>query len=186
MADHIDVTDLPDALIITNVDVSVFVDDKSKSEFESVFLEYDGDAQFLYLRNFHRARVNFSCPERAAKARIHQHETHVCGSKIKCYFAQLKESPTNDSPHLHPPKPDKQFLISPPASPPVGWEQMPESNPVINYDLLAAMAQLAPGQAHELHPATEDQPGIVVHICEDPKGYKEQNIVQTKCPDRST
>ncbi|ESO85781.1 hypothetical protein LOTGIDRAFT_204598 [Lottia gigantea] len=181
-----DVTDLPDSLIITNVDASVFVDLNAKSEFESVFLEYDETAQFLYLRNFHRARVNFSSPERAAKARIHQHETLINGSRIKCYFTQLKDSPQNDSPHLHPPKPEKQFLISPPASPPVGWEPIPESHPVINYDLISAVAQLAPGESHELHPPSDTQPGIVVHICEDPKGYKAKKIEQTKRPDGSS
>lgn len=45
------------------------------------------------------------------------------------------------------------------------------------------------GQAHELHPQSENQPGIIVHICEEPAeiyGQKSLKIPQTKCPERRT
>jgi hypothetical protein len=48
-------------------------------------------------------------------------------------------------PHLKLPPLTKQFLISPPASPPLDWEPVHEAEPVINFDLLHAMASLAPG-----------------------------------------
>lgn len=37
----------------------------------------------------------------------------------------------------------------------------------LNYDLINKLAQLAPGEAHELHPPSDEHPAIVVHICED-------------------
>lgn len=45
---------------------------------------------------------------------------------------------------------EKQFLISPPASPPVGWEQAKESEPVVNFELLSRLASLATGTDRNL------------------------------------
>ena len=52
----------------------------------------------------------------------------------------------------------------------------------MNVDLLSALANLTPGAAHELHPQSESQPGIVVHICgeddSDDNGWKPKNKIQ--------
>lgn len=179
----LDSTDLPNVLIVTNVADAVFEDEEAKDEFEAVFCMYNPEASFSYLKSFRRVRVTYESPLDAVHARIQLHETELQGKTVKVYFSQPQENPASNSPHLHPPKPDKQFLISPPASPPVGWEPIPEAEPVINYDLLAAIATLAPGQAHELHPQSDNHPGIVVHICEDPDGYNEgPKISQTRRP----
>ncbi|XP_069102085.1 calcipressin-2-like [Argopecten irradians] len=184
--------DLPDTVIVTNIEDSVFTDSDTQKQFQDVFRYFDESATFNFLKSFRRVRVNFSHPEYAVKAKLSLHEMEVCGSCIKCYMGQLRDkSRDNDDPHLQPPAPTKQFLISPPASPPVGWEPVTESEPIINYDLLAAMANLAPGEAHELHPQTDSQPGIIVHICEnegpvDLYGDKCPKLPQTRCPERRT
>lgn len=67
------------------------------------------------------------------------------------------------------PKLTKQFLISPPASPPTDWEPVHEGAPVIDVQLISAIANLVPGKVHEIHPGNENQPGIFVEVCEEPK-----------------
>lgn len=179
--------EMPSVLIATNVHLSVFEDPIQKEEFEEVFRRFDSRCTFQYLKSFCRARIIFPDFGTAAKARIRLHATELCGSTIKCYFAQPVEMPKDNAGHLLPPAPIKQFLISPPSSPPVGWEPVHEAEPVINYDLLSAIANLAPGESHELHPASESQPGIVVHICEDVQGFDNlPKIPKTQCPERAT
>lgn len=96
---------------------------------------------------------------------------------------------------MQPPAPYKQFLISPPASPPAGWQPHEEGEPIVSHDLLAALANLMPGESHELHPPSTDQPGIVIHTAkvkdengddiDDTDAQTPQRIIQTKCPERA-
>jgi len=171
-------------LIITNVADVVFTSTEAKSDFESMFRRFDQDAQLQYLKTFHRARVSFSNVSSATDAHTELDRLEVMGEKIRCYYAQ---APVGQSVHEHlkPPPPAKQYLISPPASPPPDWEVIPERTPAINYDLIAAIAAMGPGKSYEVHSGSATQPSIVVHVSDDPEGYADRptKIEQTRRPD---
>ncbi|XP_038059811.1 calcipressin-1-like [Patiria miniata] len=177
--------DLPRALIATNIPDDVFCDEVKKKAFEDLFCAFGENVHFVYLPSFQRVRVGYDTPEQVVHARIGMHQKQICGQQIKLFFLQPVKFNSSSS-SLEPPKPTKQYLLSPPCSPPVGWEQPKESHPVIDYDVLAALANLAPGEAHELHAADNNKPGIFVHPCEDPppKGPK-MKIEHTRRPEPS-
>ena len=54
-----------------------------------MFRVFDEDASFQYLKCFRRVRVNYILPDAAVKARIHLHETQICGQVSKCFFVQV-------------------------------------------------------------------------------------------------
>jgi calcipressin-2 len=181
--------DLPTSLIVTNIQSDVFVNDDMKKEMEELFREFSPHVTFHWLKSFRRLRVNYENAITAASARIQLHQFDFNNSQINCYFAQPVTPVSNVNLKL--PAPYKNYLISPPSSPPAGWEQCHESEPIVNYDLLAALENLTPGETHEVHPPTCNQPGIVVHTAKIPEeaeleldaGQKNLRIVQTRRPE---
>ncbi|XP_008553119.1 protein sarah [Microplitis demolitor] len=177
--------DLPTSVIVTNVDPRVFKSNELKAEIEELFKQFGENATFQYFKSFRRMRVNYKSPSAAAHARIQLHQAKFGDTNINCYFAQPVTPIDLEDQHLHPPALTKQFLISPPASPPVGWEPRPEDEPLVNHDLLAAIANLSPGESHELHPGGSGQPGIIVHVCENAATNPPNRapIQHTRCPE---
>jgi calcipressin-2 len=165
--------ELPRCIIVTNVDSSVFDTIDIKANFEAMFRAYESNITFHYLRSFRRVRVDFEAHLAASRAKLELDGTPLGDNVIHCYFLQILSPCTDEDVYLHVPPLEKQFLISPPASPPVGWEQPKEDKPVVDYDLLTAMASLSPGENHELHPAKQvtllgksiSTPSIVVQVC---------------------
>ncbi|XP_055608747.1 protein sarah [Uranotaenia lowii] len=197
--------DLPTSIIVTNIHSEVFTSDELKARMEELFKTFSENATFQWLKSFRRLRVNYDTAIAAANARIQLHQYPFGRSVINCYLAQPVTPVSN--PNLKPPAPVKQYLISPPASPPAGWEPIEENEPLVNHDLLAALATLTPGEIHEIHPPTEDQPGILLHTAhmgaadsvdkssggssfeeDDTDGsggaLRKGKIVQTRCPER--
>lgn len=197
-ADSDSFDDLPTSLIVTNIHSDVFADDQQREEIENLFKFFSPTVKFQWFRSFRRLRVNFDSAVATANARLQLHQYQCGKSKITCYFAQPVTPVTNK--YLKPPKPFKQFLISPPPSPPAGWEPRAEGEPLVNHDLLAALANLTPGESHELHPQSTEHPGIIIHTAKvhadvetemdddsDMGGQASLKgvIVQTRCPERS-
>lgn len=163
-------------IIVTNVDSSIFTDDLLKSKFESLFSAYDQEVKFRYLKSFRRVRLDFSNSQAAGEARCNLNQYKLGNTEFRCYPAQLIRAGNTSSEdenignpmHLKIPKLTKQFLISPPVSPPFGWEPIEEAEPVVNsIQFLSAIANLLPGETHEIHAGNESQPGIFVQTCED-------------------
>jgi len=187
------------SLIVTNVDLVVFTDALAKAEFESRFLVFDPDISFYYIRTFRRVRIDFSCRSLASAAKGSMDAAVIGGNTIHVYWLRICAPSSAGDVFLAPPPLEKQFLISPPCSPPVGWEQPREGGPVVDYDLLAAVAQLGPGDNHELQPSKSvticgqelTAPSIVVQVCKgggvgDGRRGQVGKIVQTRRPDRQS
>uniref|UniRef100_A0A8C7X304 Regulator of calcineurin 1 n=1 Tax=Oryzias sinensis TaxID=183150 RepID=A0A8C7X304_9TELE len=184
-------------LVASVTNQEVFLCHEARASFELLFRSFDPEVKFQYFKSFRRVRISFSDALAAAEARLRLHKTDFRGREMRLYFAQ---SVHIGSPSLEPPKPEKQFLISPPASPPVGWRQSEDAMPVINYDLLCAISKLGPGEKYELHTATPTTPSVVVHVCDDDHGDSSTpedsdqdetsrparpKIIQTRRPDYS-
>ncbi|XP_065177222.1 calcipressin-3-like [Sycon ciliatum] len=82
-------------------------------------------------------------------------------------IVEIVEEPQRSSTYgqyLEPPKPHRLMLISPPSSPPIGWTSFEEDGPVINYELIAALASMGNEDEAEveLYPGSDAAPKLVV------------------------
>lgn len=201
------------SLIVTNVDPALFGEEAIRQAFESLFLNYDKNLTFTYLKSFKRVRIDVDDENLAQTIQANLDRKQFYRTHFRCYLLQKsknltslykksdqKQRESSDDANFHHnddlvsfyddgshrmegdencqsnyltiPKLTKQFLISPPASPPVGWEPVHEGSPVMDVQLISAIANLVPGKLHEIHQGNESQPGIFVEVCEDPRYAK--------------
>ena len=96
------------------------------------------------LKSFRRIVTSFFDADSAIRIRQKLDGETIMGCRIRVYFG--RDTPLNPSDqHLPLPKSDKLFFISPPPSPPMGWEMQFEEAPnkvVHAEDLATALAKL--------------------------------------------
>ncbi|KAF7634386.1 hypothetical protein Mgra_00006241 [Meloidogyne graminicola] len=166
---------LPTAIIIRDVPKELFDDLEQKSNFRSLFQQITSETDSVridFLKSFQRVRVVFEKPEHATAAKLLVEHHSFNGTKMKAFFAKnikmARRVDQDEQGHLKLPPLEKQFLISPPSSPPVGWVQHAEMAPVVcNLDLMSRLASLAVEDKFEVYEGDEHQrrPSIVVTPC---------------------
>jgi len=113
------------------------------------------------LKSFRRIVVSFFDVESAIAVRQALDGEQLMGYRIRVYFGMNTPLNPTDQ-HLALPQSDRLFFISPPPSPPMGWEMRPEEAPnklVHAEDLAAALARLHANSHHDDLSPTEDRGG---------------------------
>ena len=110
------------------------------------------------LKSFRRIVVSFFDVDSAIQIRQSLDGEQLMGCRIRVYFGL--NTPLNPSDqHLALPKSDRLFFISPPPSPPMGWEMRDEGAPnklVHAEDLAVALARLHANSSHHAHSPVSD------------------------------
>lgn len=149
----LDLSDLPplvepsppsNTLIITNLLAPEIFHITTLTEIRETIDQHAKIHTWAPLKSFRRIVVSFFDTESAIQIRQTLDGEQLMGYRIRVYFGL--NTPLNPSDqHLPLPKSDKLFFISPPPSPPMGWEMKEEDAPnkiVHAEDLAAALARL--------------------------------------------
>ncbi|KAF8933692.1 Calcipressin-domain-containing protein [Dissophora ornata] len=116
-------------LIITNLEAHHF-EKETMLELKAKAESFGEVYYFAPIKSFYRVFVVYSSTFDAQQAKAQLHNTAFGGITIRVYYGQHTE--INHDPasrYLHPPELEKNWLISPPGSPPVGWTQVREDPP---------------------------------------------------------
>ncbi|QIW97119.1 hypothetical protein AMS68_002637 [Peltaster fructicola] len=149
----LDLSDLPalttptppsNTLIITNLQAPEIFTAANLENISQAINQHASIHTFCPLKSFRRIIVSFYSSEDAIAIRKVLDGESVLGSRVRVYFGAETKIDLEDQ-HLQAPKSDKLFFISPPPSPPMGWEMRNEEPPnkeVHADDLATKLAQL--------------------------------------------
>ncbi|CAG8738719.1 13601_t:CDS:2 [Dentiscutata erythropus] len=116
-------------LIIANVNQTTFIPEnleKLKSQLE----QYGSIYKLVPIKSFNRIFVTFYKTTDAKSVKEHFDKSIFLEKIIRVYFGQHTSIyETDNTRHLNVPETEKNLLISPPGSPPVGWIQSREDHP---------------------------------------------------------
>lgn len=132
-------------LIITNVGGSEFFESDQLSEFKDLISQSGAIHSWAPLKSFRRIIVSFFDVDTAMCVRQSLESLGgVSSENMKIYFGQATPVEPKES-HLNLPDAGKLFFISPPPSPPHGWQSKAEDAPnkqVVAHDLAEALRNL--------------------------------------------
>lgn len=149
----LDLSDLPalsqpsppsNTLLITNLNAPEIFTSANLESISQAINEHATIHTFAPLKSFRRIICTFYSAEDAVKIRQVLDGESVLGERIRVYFGAETKIEQGDQ-HLQAPKSDKLFFISPPPSPPMGWEMRDEEPPnkeVHAEDLATALSRL--------------------------------------------
>ncbi|EPS45074.1 hypothetical protein H072_1027 [Dactylellina haptotyla CBS 200.50] len=148
-------------LLITNLkDADIFRPDHLQS-LRDIISGSAPIASWAPLKSFARIVCSFYSEEEAIKVRGVLDGENLMGHRMRVYFgAHTPITPPTDQ-HLQAPESQKLFFISPPPSPPVGWESRNEEPPntvIMPEDLASALSKLSWNTAQATSPV-EGQEG---------------------------
>ncbi|KAK6535401.1 hypothetical protein TWF694_001862 [Orbilia ellipsospora] len=133
-------------LLITNLkEAEIFHPDHLQS-LRDIIASSAPLASWSPLKSFARIVCSFYSEEEAIKVRGELDGEILMGHRMKIYFGtHTPVNPAVDQ-HLQAPESQKLFFISPPPSPPVGWESRNEEPPntvIMPEDLASALSKLS-------------------------------------------
>jgi hypothetical protein len=163
----LDLSDLPplitpdppsNTLLITNLDNPAIFRAENLIEIRDLINQHVPIHSWAPLKSFRRIIVSFFDIDSAKLIRKTLDNEIIFDCRVRIYFGKETKITESEDQHLHLPKSDKLFFISPPPSPPHGWMMKNEDPPnkeVHADDLAQALAKLH-ARNMPTEPATPD------------------------------